>query len=122
MDAVCPKCNAGFTCSADLPGDCWCTSYPPILEIDENIKGCYCQNCLEIEMKSAIEKYVSEVKSGKRQNEAPKYSNPAAGVKEGIDYYMDKGLFVFTEWFHLKRGNCCGNACRHCPYNHINVR
>ncbi|MES2853673.1 MAG: DUF5522 domain-containing protein, partial [Bacteroidota bacterium] len=18
--------------------------------------------------------------------------------------------------FHLKRGNCCGNGCRHCPY------
>ncbi|MEZ0130904.1 DUF5522 domain-containing protein, partial [Flavobacterium sp. LBUM151] len=19
-------------------------------------------------------------------------------------------------WFHLKRGTCCGNNCRHCPY------
>ncbi|MCG9881787.1 MAG: DUF5522 domain-containing protein [Bacteroidia bacterium] len=23
---------------------------------------------------------------------------------------------VFTEAFHLQRGYCCGNGCRHCPY------
>eukprot|EP01038_Epipyxis_sp_PR26KG_P006485 gene6485-8918_t len=32
------------------------------------------------------------------------------------------GYTVFTEISHLKRGNCCGNGCRHCPYNHINVK
>ena len=25
-------------------------------------------------------------------------------------------FMVFTEYAHLKRGTCCGNACRHCPY------
>lgn len=36
---------------------------------------------------------------------------------EGIDYYMsDNGYKVFTEAYHLKRGNCCSNSCRHCPY------
>ena len=29
---------------------------------------------------------------------------------------------VFTELAHLKRGVCCGNICRHCPYGHVNVR
>jgi cob(I)alamin adenosyltransferase len=29
---------------------------------------------------------------------------------------------VFTELAHLKRGICCGNVCRHCPYGYINVR
>ena len=38
-------------------------------------------------------------------------------VKE-IDYYIDEGRFVMTESYHLKRGYCCGNGCRHCPYNH----
>ncbi len=28
---------------------------------------------------------------------------------------------VITKIAHLKRGFCCGNKCRHCPYNHINV-
>ena len=31
-------------------------------------------------------------------------------------YYIENGLYVFTEKFHLKRGYCCGNGCRHCPY------
>lgn len=42
--------------------------------------------------------------------------------KEGIDFYFDEsGLMVLTGNFHLKRGFCCGNGCRHCPYDHENV-
>jgi hypothetical protein len=41
---------------------------------------------------------------------------------EGIDfYYNESGLLVFTEKYHLQRGYCCGNGCRHCPYNYVNV-
>ena len=32
-------------------------------------------------------------------------------------YFDDNGFTVFTEQYHLKRGYCCGNGCRHCPYN-----
>jgi hypothetical protein len=33
------------------------------------------------------------------------------------DFYIDeKGTFVMTETFHLKRGFCCKNTCKHCPY------
>ena len=32
------------------------------------------------------------------------------------DYYVENGLFIFTENYHLKRGYCCENGCRHCPY------
>lgn len=32
-------------------------------------------------------------------------------------YYLDAhGNLVFTEKYHLKRGYCCENGCRHCPY------
>lgn len=31
-------------------------------------------------------------------------------------FYFEKGLVVYTETFHLKRGYCCKNGCRHCPY------
>ncbi|MBT8326992.1 MAG: hypothetical protein KJP21_04670 [Bacteroidia bacterium] len=36
-------------------------------------------------------------------------------------YYNDEGMLVFTEAYHLKRGECCGSACKHCPYEHKNV-
>jgi len=33
------------------------------------------------------------------------------------DYYLsEEGYKVFTESYHLKRGYCCQNSCRHCPY------
>ncbi|MBX7053315.1 MAG: hypothetical protein K1X36_00035 [Pyrinomonadaceae bacterium] len=35
---------------------------------------------------------------------------------EGVDYYFDGGLMVLTEHFLSNRGYCCGNGCRHCPY------
>ena len=33
-----------------------------------------------------------------------------------MDYYIENGFKVFTEEYHLKRGYCCKNGCRHCPY------
>jgi hypothetical protein len=36
---------------------------------------------------------------------------------ENEDYYLTpEGYKVFTEKYHLKRGYCCQNGCRHCPY------
>ena len=33
------------------------------------------------------------------------------------DYYdSGDGYIVFTEKYHLKRGYCCKNICKHCPY------
>ncbi|MBL4710774.1 MAG: hypothetical protein JKY48_20310 [Flavobacteriales bacterium] len=33
------------------------------------------------------------------------------------DYYLSvDGYIVFTKKFHLKRGYCCKNGCKHCPY------
>jgi hypothetical protein len=41
---------------------------------------------------------------------------------EGEDYYYnDQGYIVLTKKFHLKKGHCCGNGCKHCPYEFINV-
>jgi hypothetical protein len=43
-------------------------------------------------------------------------------LKEGVDfYYNDNGFVVLTEKYHLEKGSCCGNGCRHCPYNYSNV-
>ena len=35
---------------------------------------------------------------------------------EGIDYYFENGLMVFTAHYLRDRGYCCTSGCRHCPY------
>lgn len=40
-------------------------------------------------------------------------------LKEGKDFYIENGLYVFTEDYHLKRGYCCDSGCRHCPYKKV---
>jgi hypothetical protein len=37
-------------------------------------------------------------------------------LQEGLDYYLESGLLVFTAEFLRKRGYCCESGCRHCPY------
>jgi hypothetical protein len=52
---------------------------------------------------------MKEIKDKKTENRSEKFV-------EGIDYYFDQGLMVLTAHFLKKRGYCCGNGCRHCPY------
>ena len=41
----------------------------------------------------------------------------------GLSFYTDPstGFSVMTRVAHQRRGRCCGNGCRHCPYDHIAV-
>ena len=40
-------------------------------------------------------------------------------LKEGVDfYYNEQGFVVLTEKYHLDKGFCCGNGCKHCPYEY----
>jgi len=52
---------------------------------------------------------MKETKDGKTKDKPEKFV-------EGVDFYFDLGLMVLTEHFLRKRGYCCGNGCRHCPY------
>jgi len=42
----------------------------------------------------------------------------------GQETYLDpdSGYQVFTALSHLRRGKCCGSACRHCPFAHVAVK
>lgn len=42
----------------------------------------------------------------------------AAAIAAGEAGYLDPGtgLFVLTAAYHLARGTCCEQGCRHCPY------
>ena len=37
-------------------------------------------------------------------------------LTEGRDYHTENGAMVFTAGYLQRRGYCCGNGCRHCPY------
>lgn len=37
-------------------------------------------------------------------------------AQPGADYYLENGRCVFTAAYLARRGWCCGNGCRHCPY------
>jgi len=38
-------------------------------------------------------------------------------LKEGVDYTISReGYRVMTEEYLTRRGYCCANGCRHCPY------
>jgi hypothetical protein len=43
----------------------------------------------------------------------------AAAEARGDQGYLDphSGLFVLTATYLRDRGYCCGNGCRHCPYD-----
>lgn len=36
-------------------------------------------------------------------------------------YSNNDGLIIFTPEYLLQRGYCCGNGCKHCPYDYKNV-
>jgi hypothetical protein len=41
---------------------------------------------------------------------------------EGTDfYYNEQDLMVLTAKYLLERGYCCGNGCKHCPFNYERV-
>ncbi|VTS02758.1 Uncharacterized protein OS=Pontibacter sp. BAB1700 GN=O71_00842 PE=4 SV=1 [Tuwongella immobilis] len=42
---------------------------------------------------------------------------PAIEYVEGVDYTVEYGCVVFTALGLLKRGYCCDNGCRNCPYS-----
>jgi len=41
---------------------------------------------------------------------------------EPKDFYWEGGIMVMTEEYHKKRGYCCNNNCRHCPYHTHNTK
>jgi len=37
-------------------------------------------------------------------------------IEKGDFYFNEQGLLVMTKQYLLKRGYCCENGCKHCPY------
>jgi hypothetical protein len=41
---------------------------------------------------------------------------------EGLDFYYNEDAYVvLTQHYHLNKGYCCGNGCKHCPFDFESV-
>ncbi len=121
MNKTCTNCHNSFDCQAEAIKDCWCRSYPA-LPIDTDAPDCLCPDCLKETLSPQIEAQKEAILSKSVPNKVSELYPPyTKKLIEGIDYYQEGRLMVLTEWYHLRRGYCCGNKCRHCPYDHENV-
>jgi hypothetical protein len=78
-----------------------------ILFLEKTSYGCLCNTCL------------SEVNEQVVASKDVAYSTNGSQITEGIHYYMDGPYLVFTELYHIQKGYCCRNGCRHCAYGYV---
>ncbi|RIA88297.1 hypothetical protein C1645_739499 [Glomus cerebriforme] len=59
----------------------------------------------------------------KDQDKPKWYEAHRIAIQNNQHFYIDPetGYKVMTELYHKSRGYCCGNKCRHCPFNYENV-
>lgn len=107
-EKYCPKCNNAFTCKVGDIVNCQCSGVTLSEEaqafLTKTYFDCLCKDCLA--------RINTDVKAARN------YRFPAQKemVIEGLHYYKEGNYVVFTELYHLLRGYCCGNGCRHCVY------
>jgi hypothetical protein len=112
----CSTCKKPFNCGDTSGGiACWCNDFPPIF-VPTDVVDCLCPSCFTAACSEKIEDYVSTLTAETAPKNIAKDLPKSTTLIEGIDYYLENGNYVFKAWFHLKRGSCCGNGCRHCPY------
>jgi hypothetical protein len=108
--AACPLCGGANECqlcsSAAYKGPCWCMKVKIPDELLNRIsaearnRACVCRGCVMKFHRDRMDPVA-----------APK-------ILPG-DFYFDGGLMVFTAAYHLRRGYCCDNGCRHCPFKTV---
>ncbi len=111
---ACSRCGGLFTCGPEEKGGhCWCSRMPTLMPLDFS-RDCQCPTCLAASLTERIE----ELSREKTVVELVRLAAPYRGGEliPGLDYTIEEGLMVFSRWYHLKRGTCCGNDCRNCPY------
>ncbi|MDX6182493.1 DUF5522 domain-containing protein [Flavobacterium sp. Fl-77] len=113
---VCSNCQTAFSCGdISKENKCWCNDFPPIFTLSESA-DCLCPSCFKKACNDKINDYVATITPQKALTNKALSLPKTEKLIEGIDYYLEDEKFVFKSWFHLKRGSCCGNKCRHCPY------
>lgn len=108
-EKYCPRRNVLFECRAGDMYHCQCytvtlSDAAKLFLEKTSYDDCFCKNCL-IQIEQMIQFSL--------QHSFPKQKEL---MIEGLHFYFDNGFFVFTELYHLQRGYCCENNCRHCAY------
>lgn len=112
----CSSCGNAFDCAVDsTETPCWCFEYPFVFDLKFS-GDCFCQDCFKGNYITKIEQYVATITPDIAQDNKAKELPKTKELIDEIDYYLENGKYVFKPWFHLKRGYCCDNNCRHCPY------
>lgn len=115
-EKICSVCQIPFGCgNPSTEISCWCNELPPIFSLDQ-MADCLCPVCLKQATIKKIDEYVATITPENSLTNKAKDLPKTTHLVENIDYYLENGNYVFTKWFHLKRGSCCANGCRHCPY------
>ena len=120
--ASCPVCGAANECrlvrGSLYKGPCWCEArsipVPVLRQLASELPepACLCPRCLATVARQAAEGGApTEVLARAR------VEMTARNEAEAADFYFDaQGRMVFTAGYHLRRGYCCQNGCRHCPF------
>ncbi|MBK0371211.1 DUF5522 domain-containing protein [Flavobacterium agrisoli] len=113
---ICSACENQFSCGDSVSGkSCWCNDFPPIFELETG-GDCLCPTCFKQSCLYRIEQFVAETTPETAVNNKAALLPKSTNLIPDLDYYVENGNYVFTSWYHLKRGYCCQNGCRHCPY------
>lgn len=104
----CPRCSAIFTCRTGDVINCQCNT----VNLSEDTArflsityfDCLCKGCLQ--------------ELNEKVTAANRYRFPTQKemFMEGLHFYKEGENWVFTELYHILKGYCCRNGCRHCPY------
>jgi len=119
-DTLCPVCGEANECRIAngclYKGACWCDQADvPAHVLRFLVEGqlepaCLCRRCLATLAHDARSLDDTPQALARVPEEISRHSN----LK---DSYLDElGRVVFTADYHLRRGYCCGNNCRHCPF------
>ena len=123
-DEQCPVCGRDNRCRVAkghlYKGPCWCEEIVVPGHILRALAGdrfepaCLCRSCLET-LARLSQELGGDPAAVLREIQVLLDSSRLPAPEE--DFYLDRnGNTVFTAAYHLKRGTCCGNQCRHCPF------
>lgn len=111
----CSQCNTTLNCNVNDITACWCYQLPAILPLDDTATSCLCRLCTLAKINNYLETiYTQPIKA---QIAFAKQFRSHDNLIEGLDYTMQNNYIVFSKWYFLKRGTCCKNGCKNCPYS-----
>ncbi len=116
---ACSQCQATLNCNVDDINACWCNELPAILPLDSTTTSCLCRDCTLTKINLFLNAlYQQPLKNQLSFAASFSSHNP---LIENLDYTMQNNYMVFSRWFFLKRGTCCKNNCKNCPFKNTKL-